>query len=176
MEEAPRRKLTDYYAGDAQVEVLGGDGLAVATSAASEAGRTAIFIDPSYTRKADWTAVAETLGAVREADADASVLVWYPIKSLMRPQALAAAARTLGGGATIDLVSTPLRMQRKALNGSGVLVLGPPPGLVERMSAALPWLGAALQNPAHGEWTGSVRGWGSAAEAQRSPGRQGSGG
>lgn len=159
MADAPREKLASFYAEDAQVEVRGGDGLAVAVEAADRAGRLAVFVDPSYARKAEWDAVAEAARAVHEANPEASVLVWYPIKSLARPQRLAGAVRDLGAGATLDLVSTPLGKQRKALNGSGVLALRPPAGFVEQMSVALPWLGAALANPAHGEWTASVRGW-----------------
>lgn len=107
--------------------------------------------------------MANAVRAVRTADPTAAICVWYPIKSLMRPKALADAVRDLGPGATIDLISTPLKTadknHRKALNGSGVLLIDPPAGLTAEVGAVLPWLGAALAHPSHSEWTASTRGW-----------------
>lgn len=157
--DAPREKLAAFYAQDPQVEVRGGDGLAVAAAPIPAGARRAVFIDPPYSQKSEWAAVAEAVQATRAADPTAAICVWYPIKSLMRPQTLAAACRDLAGGASVDLVSTPLREKRKALNGSGVILLDPPAGLVEAITAALPWLGAALAHPDAQEWTGAVRGW-----------------
>lgn len=155
----PREKLAAFYAQDPLVDVRGGDGLAAAADPIHAGARRAVFIDPPYTQKAEWAAVAEAVRAVRAADPAAAVCVWYPIKSLMRPQTLAAALRDLGAGATIDLISTPLREKRKALNGSGLLCLDPPAGFVPTANAALPWLGATLAHPQAQEWTATVRGW-----------------
>ena len=160
--EGPRSKLADFYAADDRVAVHGGDGFAFIQQPAG-ADRRAIFIDPPYSQKSEWQAVANAVRAVRTADPTAAICVWYPIKSLMRPKALADAVRDLGPGATIDLISTPLKTadknHRKALNGSGVLLIDPPAGLTAEVGAVLPWLGAALAHPSHSEWTASTRGW-----------------
>lgn len=155
----PRAKLEAFYAEDPQVEVHGGDGLAVAAAPIADGTRRAVFIDPPYASKGEWTAVAKAVVAVRAADPTAAICVWYPIKSLMRPHALVAAVREIAAGATIDLISTPLREKRKALNGSGLLFLDPPAGLVAEANAALPWLGEALAHPGAQEWSATVRGW-----------------
>lgn len=162
----PRAKLEAFYADEPRVDVQGGDGLAVASGPISEGARRAVFIDPPYATKAEWTQVAQAVAAVRAADPTAAIGVWYPIKSLMRPHALVAAVRDLAAGATFDLISTPLREKRKALNGSGVLFLDPPAGFVAEANAALPWLGAALAHPGAGEWTATVRGWRAPAAAE----------
>lgn len=160
--DGPHAKLAEFYASDARVSVHGGDGLAFVRGPEAD-GRLAVFIDPPYSHKSEWNAVANAVRAVREAHPEAAICVWYPIKSLMRPKALAEAVRDLGAGATIDLISTPLKTadksHRKALNGSGVLLLGAPPGLLGELGAVLPWLGAALAHPAQAEWTASTRSW-----------------
>lgn len=164
--EAPQRKLAEFYADDTQVTVEGGDGLAYALAQAeAQAPETplAIFIDPPYSQKAEWQTVTDAVRAIREAHSTAAICVWYPIKSLMRPRAFAAALRDLGAGATVDLISTPLstgqKSRRKTLKGSGLLFLDPPAPLLARAGAELPWLGAALAHPSDKEWTASIRGW-----------------
>ena len=155
-------KLAEFYATDARVSVHGGDGLAFAQSAEAE-GRLAVFIDPPYSQKSEWNAIANAVRAVREASPEAAICVWYPIKSLMRPKVLAEAVRDLGPGATIDLISTPLKTadknHRKSLNGSGLLLIDPPSGLLAEVGSVLPWLGGALAHPAQREWTASTRSW-----------------
>lgn len=155
-------KLAEFYATDARVEVHGGDGFAFVQGLEAQE-RLAVFIDPPYSQKLEWNTVANTVRAVREVSPEAAICVWYPIKSLMRPKVLAEAVRDLGPGATIDLISTPLKTadknHRKGLNGSGLLLIDPPAGLLADVGAVLPWLGATLAHPSQTEWTASTRGW-----------------
>ena len=158
--DAPRTKLAAHYADDAQVEVHGDDGLAglVGQAEAPFDGHLAAFVDPSYVSKEEWVAVADRVLQAKAARSDLAVCVWYPIKSLTRPQALRAALRDAGhAGASVDLISTPLRLKRKRLNGSGLLFLDPPPGLLAGLGQAAPWLGRTLSS--HGEWTTSTTQW-----------------
>lgn len=158
--EAPREKLAAHYAADTQVEVHGGDGLdgLVAQASAAFEGQLAVFIDPAYVTKAEWTQVAAKVIEAKAARPDLAVCIWYPIKSLMRPQALRAELCKAGlGGASLDLLSTPLRLKRKRLNGSGLIFIDPPAGLLATLGGALPWLGQALAT--EGEWTVSTTSW-----------------
>lgn len=158
--DAPRERLAAHYQADDQVEVCGGDGLKslVERAGRPDPVRLAAFIDPPYVSRDEWGAVAQAISEARGARPDLAVCVWYPIKSLSRPQALRNALREAGlSGANVDLISTPLRMKKKRLNGSGLIVLDPPAGLLEILGAALPWLGQALASG--GEWTTSTTRW-----------------
>lgn len=162
MADEPRRKLIRFYTEDAAVEVCGGDGLAALVKTASKA-REAVFagfIDPPFVSKGEWTQVADAVIEVARVYPEASLAVWYPIKSLMRPQVLAAAVCEAGIPAvTLDLITTPLRKRRKTLNGSGLLLVNPPEGMLGPLAEALPWLGDALANPDDMEWTATLRRW-----------------
>lgn len=163
--EAPRDRLQAYYDTDTAVTVLGGDGLAGLRAADPEARQLAAFIDPPYVSKDEWTQVAQTVIEVAKNHPTASIAVWYPIKSLMRPQTLAAAVRNAGvPGATIDLLTTPLRLKRRALNGSGLLFVRPPAGLLATLAGAAPWLGEAMAHPIADEWNVNVRSWNASPE------------
>lgn len=161
--EAPAGKLSTHYAEDAQVEVHRGDGLAALVEAArgSDDAQLAAFIDPPYVSKGEWQTVADAIIAAKSARPSACVCLWYPIKSLTRPQALRATLREAGiAGASIDLISTPLRLKKKRLNGSGLLIVDPPNSVLTTLATALPWLGDTLASGL--EWTASVTRWKSA--------------
>ncbi len=156
----PREKLAAHYSDDAQVKVSGGDGLTGLTVAGGQPfeGQLAGFVDPAYVSKAEWQTVATSVIAAKAARPDLALCIWYPIKSLMRPQALRGALQKAGlAGATVDLISTPLRLKRKRLNGSGLLFIDPPAGFLATLNGALPWLGETLASD--GEWTTSVTSW-----------------
>lgn len=158
--EGPHAKLAGFYANDDRVEVHAGDGLAKARALAeSAAGPLAVFIDPPYGSKAEWSQVSNAVQAVLAARPDAAICVWYPIKSLMRPRTMASALRAHGAGASIDLISTPLQSTRKVLHGSGLLFVNPPAGLMATAAAEMAWLGEALAHPGEAEWSCILRGW-----------------
>ena len=126
-------------------------GIAAALASAGGAPACAL-LDPPYTQKAEWSQAAEALAACAKAAPQASLLLWYPIKALTRPRALLAELVRAGvHGTLVELITTPLRLKRDKLSGSGMLFVHPPPGAVEALLAELPRLGAALMT--HGEWS-----------------------
>ena len=96
--------------------------------------------------------LCRALRAARSAAPDAIFLVWYPIKALTRPRALLSML-TEGGlhGTAVELISTPLRLKRDKLAGSGVFLLGVPERAVRELLSSLARLGPALMT--HGEWS-----------------------
>jgi 23S rRNA A2030 N6-methylase RlmJ len=84
--------------------------------------------------------------------ARATFLLWYPVKSLTRPNAMIARLRAAGVAVTVaELITTPLSHQRQRLNGSGVLLVRPPAGVLEALAAAAPVVGARAAT--HGSWS-----------------------
>ena len=148
---------------DARAEVRETDGLAALPGAlapraqAGEVeGRVFALIDPPYTQKGEWADTAAAVIAARKTGA--AVAVWYPIKALTRPRALLAAL-VEGGlhGTLVELISTPLRLKREKLNGSGIVLLGVPDAAVSGLCAVLPRLGPLLAT--HGEWSATQIGF-----------------
>ncbi len=148
-----REELARHFPAD----VRGGDGLAVLVEMARAGGRLLAFVDPPYTRREEWGEVGDALLAAHAAHPALHALLWYPIKSLQRPQVLQRRLQQAGVRfAALDLISTPLDLKKKALNGSGVLLVNPPAGLVSDLAATLPVLGPALAT--QGEWSARLHG------------------
>jgi 23S rRNA (adenine2030-N6)-methyltransferase len=119
--------------------------LAPALRAAAMGGDAAVvaLIDPPYSQKRDWTDVPAAVIRAAAAIPHASLLLWYPVKSLTRPNAMLAAFQKAGVGGTIaELVTTPLEHRRSRLNGSGVLLVHPSAGVLDAIAAAAPAIGA----------------------------------
>ena len=134
--------------------VLEQDGFAALPAALAAAGGApcVALIDPPYSGKHEWAQTAVCLEAARKAAPQAALLTWYPMRALTRPRALLADLVGRGlHGTLVELVSTPLRLKREKLNGSGVVFLNPPAGAVEELCASLPALGPPLAT--HGEWS-----------------------
>lgn len=161
-----RAELEGWMKGDERVQVQGGDGFTALVAAAAMDHDRHLFgvIDPPYSTKAEWSEVVDTLLAVWMARPEASLMVWYPVKSASRPNAMKARLRAAGVPATaLELLSTPFfadDKRRKALNGSGLLLINPPPALLGELCAAAPTLGAAMAT--RGAWTLNVDAWGPA--------------
>jgi 23S rRNA (adenine2030-N6)-methyltransferase len=159
MMDEVRAQLTAHLAPDARVQVRGGDGLAALTELQSAPGRLFVFIDPPFTRRAEWAEVADAVVALHAARPDAHCLLWYPIKSLTRPNRLQRVLREGGvPNLALDLISTPLEHHRKALNGSGVVLTQPTGALATALVALAPTLGDLLAT--HGDWELRTRRWG----------------
>ena len=104
---------------------------------------SSLLVDPSWTAKADWSAVPAAVISAAHASTRACILLWYPLKSLTRPNAMLARLDRAGVEATtIELVTTPLGERRSRLNGSGVLLVRPPTEALAVLAAALPVIGA----------------------------------
>jgi 23S rRNA (adenine2030-N6)-methyltransferase len=142
--------------GDARARVVTGDGWAAAVDLPRE-DAVVVVIDPPFSARDEWATAAETVAKVRQARADAAVLLWYPVKRWSRPNTLHGALERAGVPFTaIDLVVTPLEIERKALAGSGVVLVGAPTSVVVEVQGAVPVLGAALAT--HGRWSARATG------------------
>jgi len=132
---------------DPHTRVRCGDGLAALDdgldAAARSTGTVVALVDPPWSRKADWHEVPDAFAEAAARHPRACLLLWYPVKSLTRPNAmierLAAAGVT---GVAAELVTTPLEHQRRRLNGSGVVLVNASTEAVERIAAAAPAIGA----------------------------------
>jgi 23S rRNA (adenine2030-N6)-methyltransferase len=140
-----------------------GDGLAALPEAdrdAESSGYTVVaLIDPPFTQKPDWTIIPEVVIAAATISRRATILLWYPVKSLTRPNAMIARCKAAGVAATVaELITTPLEHQRQRLNGSGVVLVRPPAGTLQAVAAAAPMLGARCATRA-GAWSLRLSSW-----------------
>lgn len=148
---------------DPRVAIHCGDGPAALASAAQSSEREGFapfaLVDPPWSDRAEWNIVpTAVIDAVRSAPS-LSVALWYPIKSLTRPNAMLNRFRQAGIAATTaELVTTPLELKRKRLSGSGVLLIQPPPGAVTALAAAAPALGRVCSTEGT-QWSLRVVGW-----------------
>ncbi len=139
------------------------DGLAALPDAlhASEARSASVvaLVDPPFTQKPDWTVIPEVVIAAAQATTRATILLWYPLKSLTRPNAMIARCKAAGVSATVaELVTTPLEHQRQRLNGSGLVLVRPPAGTLAAIAAAAAPLGARCATRA-GVWSLRLASW-----------------
>jgi len=158
-DEATRDALAASFAGDRNARIVLGCGLAELVPALGVAADvTVALVDPPWTQKSDWVTVPDAV--VRAAGTTATLVLWYPVKSLTRPNAMIARLEAAGVAGTIaELVTTPLTHQRNRLNGSGVLVVRPPDGVLERLAAAAPVIGAACATQP-GTWSFRLQAFG----------------
>jgi 23S rRNA (adenine2030-N6)-methyltransferase len=144
--EPARLALSENLAGEARATVYGEDGLGALPARLAEAATAPIrvvLIDPPYTDRGEWTLVPDALREAYRVDPAAHLCLWYPVKSLTRPEAMLRRIRAAGVPATaLELITTPLELKRNRLNGSGVLLVNPPPGVLAEVAAAAPVLGA----------------------------------
>lgn len=153
--EPARGALEANLEGEVRAAVRGEDGLA-ALAPALEAARgyahRAVVVDPPYTAKEEWTLVPDALVRAHRTDPAAHLFLWYPVKSLTRPEAMLRRLRAAGLPASaLELVTTPLELKKNRLNGSGVLLVNPPVGVLAEIAAAAPALGAACATH-EGRW------------------------
>jgi 23S rRNA (adenine2030-N6)-methyltransferase len=146
---------------DPRVHIEESDGLAALPTALARHDDREVFalVDPPYSSKPEWLAVPDAVLAAVRARPDVFLMLWYPVKSLTRPNAMLERLRSGGLHATtLELVTTPLDLKKKRLNGSGVVLVNPPRGLVESAAAAAPTLGAACATH-EGRWSMRVLGF-----------------
>lgn len=162
-DSAAAESLRENLRGDAHARIEEADGLtclAAAVVAAENAGdEVVVLIDPPWTQKADWTVVPDALAHAFEASSRATFLLWYPVKSLTRPNAMFARLSAAGVPATIaELITTPLEHQRQRLNGSGVVLVRPPDGVMVAIAAAAPVIGERCSTRARA-WSFRATNW-----------------
>ncbi len=152
--------LAASLGGDAHVRLLQEDGLTGVVRALQDAEARAdavvVLIDPSWGAKSDWTVVPEALVAAARASTRACLVLWYPVKSLTRPNAMLARLERAGIGAVLaELVTTPLERKGRRLNGSGLLVVRAAAGALGTIAAAAPIIGERCAT--HGSWSFRIR-------------------
>ena len=137
--------LTAASGAHPRTRITVGDGLAALDGAlrAARADAAVALIDPSWGRKSDWQSVPNALVRAARAAPRACLLLWYPVKSLTRPNAMMERLASDGvEGIAAELVTTPLAHQRQRLNGSGVLLVGAPAAAADALGAAAAEIGA----------------------------------
>lgn len=140
--------LRRAVAQDKRAQVIHGDGWAtlretLAGLSDGEAARTVVHIDPAFNDPDEWRVAGEALIACKQAGVRAAL--WYPIKSLTRPNTLLARLSAARAGATtVEAHVTPLDMKRNALNGSGVALVGVDAEVVFTLAARSAALSEAL--------------------------------
>lgn len=156
-------RLAAAVAGDTNARLACADGttaLAGALAAAESGGdRVVALVDPPFTQKPDWTTLPDAVIAAARATRTATILLWYPVKSLTRPNAMIARFRSAGVSGTVaELITTPLEHQRQRLNGSGVVLIRPPASSLAAIAAAAPILGTRCATRA-GAWSLRLSSW-----------------
>jgi 23S rRNA (adenine2030-N6)-methyltransferase len=157
-------RLRAHMAADPRAEVIQGDGMAALEralrAAAGAADAVVALVDPPYGEKADWRRVPDAIVRAARVAPRTCLLLWYPVKSLTRPHAMAAQLEAAGVEGTLaELITTPLEQKRHRLNGSGVLLIRPPAGALEAIAGAAAPL-ARLCATVPGVWTLRLRAWG----------------
>ncbi|HEV8078945.1 MAG TPA: 23S rRNA (adenine(2030)-N(6))-methyltransferase RlmJ [Marinobacter sp.] len=107
--------------------------------------RLLVLIDPSYEVKTDYTAVAKTLARAWQKCRHGVFLVWYPMLTSGLEQTL---LDTLRAGPIRKILRHEVRLQtlpERGMVGSGMLVINPPWGMDERLSAMMSDLKPAAQ-------------------------------
>ncbi len=166
-DEMAAGRLALHLGSDPQARLTRGDGLHrlahELAAAEAEADAAVALIDPPWSQKADWTAIPDALVRALVGRPRSAVVLWYPVKSLTRPNAMAARLQAAGLSGTIaELITTPLGTRRHRLNGSGVLLVNPPAGATEALAAAAPRIGAACATQ-RGTWSFRLSAWGTSA-------------
>jgi 23S rRNA (adenine2030-N6)-methyltransferase len=149
-------RLETHVPADPRTRLVCGDGLGALESLAQA---TVVLVDPPWTQKADWTVVPEAIARAARTLKQTCILLWYPLKSLTRPNAMHARLEAADVSAVIaELVTTSLKHQRSRLNGSGVLMVRPPAGTLEALAAAAPVIGRCCATRA-GVWSLRMQAW-----------------
>lgn len=140
--------LREALGGDPRVQVTEGDGWA-SPELDGEAGL--VLIDPPYVEKDDWTRVVDVVKRLRIKRHHA--LVWYPIKRLSRPNLLLSRLREEGVPyVAVELLVTPLDLEKRTLCGSGVILIDVPRSVAIELHAAAPVVGGSLATH-DGRWS-----------------------
>jgi 23S rRNA (adenine2030-N6)-methyltransferase len=157
----PVEGLRRHLADDARASIHASDGFAGLLPALQRhAGRRVVaLIDPPYNAKEEWTKVVKAVVDASQAAPDATLLLWYPIKSWSRPHVLVRTLREAGVAATtLELITTPLEFKRNRLNGSGLLGVNLSDAFVDAIVPVLHQIGRRCATQ-QGQWSLHVGGW-----------------
>lgn len=155
------QRLAEQIGTDPRVELHCGDGLALLPELLAQGGddRTLVVVDPTYQDKAEWTRLVEVFSTLELTRPELTVMLWYPIKSLTRPNALRQRVLASGfPGVALELITTPLESKRNRLNGSGVLLFNAPGDSLAALAGTAPTLGSLCATQV-GQWRSHLIGW-----------------
>jgi 23S rRNA (adenine2030-N6)-methyltransferase len=142
------RLLRDAVAGDARFTVSIDDGVRALSRGFPDVekhGRLVVLIDPPWVEKAEWTTVPKALVDAHRLHPEMVSMLWYPVKSHTRPNALIARLEEQAlPGFAVELVTAPLAVKKNRLAGSGVVLTGVSPGRIAALAELLGWLGPRL--------------------------------
>ena len=137
--------LSERMRGKRGVRTLCVDGYSAAVAQTPIAGRALVLIDPPFERADDYARIVETLAAVRRRNAQASALVWLPLKDLetfdgfLRDLEDAIEAPALVAETRMRALTDPLKM-----NGCALVLLGAPTDMMGPLEAICGWTARSL--------------------------------
>jgi 23S rRNA (adenine2030-N6)-methyltransferase len=139
-----RESLRDFPGARGEI----GDGYDLVRAEARQARGALVLIDPPFERPDDYLRAAETAGAIVNADPDAIVAVWTPLKDLetfdgfLRRLAAETSAPTLVAEARLRPLTDPMKM-----NGCAMVIVNPPAGADTAATEICGWVADTLGAP-----------------------------
>ena len=118
--------------------------LAEASSTGAASANLFALVDPPWNKKEDWRVVPSKLVKALKHTPTMTIALWYPIKSYTRVSTMLKYFKDESvKGVALDLITTPLTIQRNRLNGSGMLLVNAPITSITTCNEMAPWIGVA---------------------------------
>ena len=135
--------LVAAVGGSAGVEVRGADGYEGAAGLMAGEGARLVLIDPPFERGDDYARSAGALRRILAARADATVMIWLPLKDLETFDAFLRDAEGCGDLLVAEVRLRPLRDPLR-MNGCALVIAGAPPGLDSDLDDICRWTAETL--------------------------------
>jgi 23S rRNA (adenine2030-N6)-methyltransferase len=142
--------LAARLSGDRRCLVLREDGWSAADRLAPRSpARLLALIDPPFEASDDHARAAVAVSRILARNAEATVMIWTPIKDLTSFDDALSRLEDAARGAPILVAESRLRSlsDPMKLNGCAVVVINPTPGLAQAATAAADWIAQALGEP-----------------------------
>ena len=132
--------------GQAGAEVLREDGWRVAAERARDAARLLVLTDPPYEDPNDGGQAATMVRRVLSVSPRATLAIWAPIKDLDSFYNLVEDLRDAAGRTPVMVAQSRIRPLNNpmTMNGSAVIVVNPPDGVLQVCDAISRWVAEAL--------------------------------
>lgn len=147
--------LKKKYVADKRVKIFQDDAYdAVCDIKVARDASPFVLFDPAYEHTDEWQSAVTGIDRTFRRWDNAVVLLWYPITAAREYTAIERylSQRDFPSALTVEFFALPNDVQRR-LNGSGVCVINPPPGLAESIEPAMTWLYDKLAVPRAPRWT-----------------------
>lgn len=103
--------------------------------------RGLVIVDPPFESKQESQQLVMFIAAALKRFAHGTYLIWYPIKHLAMVETMKQQIRALGDKPVLCIEGwLTHRLPAQGLAATGLLLINPPHGIFERVSADLPWL------------------------------------